>query len=121
MALTSHVECKVVVRAPVSRESGQQIGKRLKARGAPVGQESADPSIREGVEQRRVISIKQPGEQRSRMGSSNEEGAEQPTERRVTSGAPNSEKNSDLSGGHRAAILYMDFKQRLHFFWIQCQ
>ena len=55
-------ECKAVFRAPVSRESGQQTGKRYRARRVPVGQESADLSNKEAVEQRRVISIEQPGE-----------------------------------------------------------
>ena len=55
-------ECKAFVRAPVSRESGKQTGKRYRARRAPVGQESADPSNREGVEEHRMISIEQPGE-----------------------------------------------------------
>ena len=50
------------------------------------------------------------------MGSSSEEGAEQPIKRRVTRGATRSEKSSNLSGARRGAILYIHFKPRLHLF-----
>ena len=57
-------ECKFVTGALVSREivSRQENDKEP---GGHQGQESADPSNKRGVEQRRVISIVKPGEHRA--------------------------------------------------------